>query len=93
MGKHQIMWIDAKSSAKGQVTIPVEIREMIGLQPGGSVQFVSDEKGEVRLIAKRKDISHLFGILGPQDGPIGIEQAVMEAVWEKNRPTDPRGDS
>ncbi|WP_443147489.1 hypothetical protein [Prosthecomicrobium sp. N25] len=40
---------------------------MIGLAPGGSVQFVSNDKGEVRLIAKRKDIGHLFGIFGPQD--------------------------
>lgn len=93
MSKHQIMRIDAKSSAKGQVTIPSEIRELIGLAPGGSVQFVSNDKGEVRLIAKRKDISHLFGIFGPQAGPIDIEQAIMETVWDKNKPTGPRGEA
>jgi AbrB family looped-hinge helix DNA binding protein len=92
MSKHQVWRLDAKSSAEGQVTIPVEIRQMIGLEPGGSVQLVTSENGEVRLIAKRKDISHLFGIFGPQDGPVDIEEAIMEAVWDKTKPLDPRGD-
>lgn len=90
MGRHQVMRVDARSSAKGQVTIPVEIRELIGLEPGGSVQFIAEPNGEVRLIAKRKDISHLFGIFGPQQASIDVETAIMDTVWEKNKPTNPR---
>lgn len=91
MGKHEILRLDARSSAKGQVTIPAEIREMIGLEPGGSVQFVTNGRGEVQLIAKRRDISHLFGIFGPQEKTIDVDDAIMETVWEKNRPQNPRG--
>ncbi|WP_237153397.1 AbrB/MazE/SpoVT family DNA-binding domain-containing protein [Oryzibacter oryziterrae] len=86
MGKHEVLRLDAKSSSKGQVTIPAEIRQMIGLEPGGSVQFVTDGEGGVRIVAKRKDISHLFGLLGPIDGPIDVDEAIEEAVWARNRP-------
>lgn len=86
MGKHEVLRLDAKSSAKGQVTIPAEIRQMIGLEPGGSVQFVTDENGEVRLIAKRKNIAHLVGILGPVTQTIDVDEAVMDAAWARNRP-------
>jgi AbrB family looped-hinge helix DNA binding protein len=30
---------------KGQVTIPIRIREMLGLRPGDEVEFVLDEHG------------------------------------------------
>ncbi len=86
MNAHDVKRLDAKASLKGQVTIPAEIREMIGLEPGGTVQFVTDGKGGVRLIAKRKDISHLFGFLGPAEKPLDIDEAIMETVWERNRP-------
>jgi len=86
MGNHDVLRVDAKSSSKGQVTIPVEIRQMIGLEPGGSVQFVTDGEGGVRIEAKRKDIRHLFGIAGPIEGPVDIEAAIEDAVWARNRP-------
>ena len=34
-----------KLTSKGQVTIPVEIREQCGLHPGDEVEFVVDEHG------------------------------------------------
>ena len=79
------------ASAKGQVTIPADIRAMIGLEPGGSAQFVTNGRREVQLIAKRRDISHLFGIFGSQEETIDVDAAIMETVWEKNRPQNPRG--
>jgi AbrB family looped-hinge helix DNA binding protein len=32
-------------TSKGQVTIPIEVREEFGLQPGDEVEFVLDEHG------------------------------------------------
>ena len=55
------------------------------------MQFVTNGRGEVQLIAKRRDISHLFGIFGPQEETIDVDAAIMETVWEKNRPQNPRG--
>ena len=36
-------------TSKGQVTIPKDIRESLGIEPGGQVGFEIDEGGEVRL--------------------------------------------
>ena len=36
-------------TSKGQVTIPKDIREALGIEPGGQVGFEIDEGGEVRL--------------------------------------------
>lgn len=86
MNAHDVKRLDAKASLKGQVTIPAEIRELIGLEPGGTVQFVTDGEGGVRLIAKRKNISHIIGIFGRPEKTIDVEEAIMDAVWERNRP-------
>ncbi len=32
-------------TSKGQVTIPIEVREEFGLQPGDEIEFVLDENG------------------------------------------------
>jgi AbrB family looped-hinge helix DNA binding protein len=32
-------------TSKGQVTIPIEVREEFGLQPGDEIEFVLDEHG------------------------------------------------
>lgn len=74
---------DAKTSLKGQTTIPVEVRRTLGLAPGGSVQFVTDENGGVRLIAKTTTMRHLKGIFGPMSAPVDIDAAIEETVRRK----------
>ena len=37
-------------TAKGQVTIPKDIREALGLEPGNRVAFVRDADGKVQII-------------------------------------------
>lgn len=34
-----------KMSSKGQITVPIELREALGLNEGAKVAFVSDESG------------------------------------------------
>lgn len=43
----------ATLTAKGQVVIPIEIRQRFGLVPGTQVEFVDDGDG-IRLMVKRK---------------------------------------
>jgi AbrB family looped-hinge helix DNA binding protein len=43
-------------TVKGQVTIPKEIRDRMGIGPGSEVDFVSDEGG-VRLVATDENLS------------------------------------
>jgi AbrB family looped-hinge helix DNA binding protein len=41
---------ESKVSAEGRVSIPADIRHRLGLEPGGRVQFLLGEHGEVRLV-------------------------------------------
>ncbi|MDR4307916.1 AbrB/MazE/SpoVT family DNA-binding domain-containing protein [Chelatococcus sambhunathii] len=77
---------DAKTSLKGQTTIPVEVRRALGLQPGGRVQFITDETGGVRLIAKTTTMRHLKKIFGPNQAAFNEDEAIAETV---RRRTDP----
>ena len=74
---------DAKTSMKGQATIPIEVRKALGLPPGGAVQFLVDDEGRVSIVAKTSDLSHLRGIFGRPDKPIDIEEAILETLAEK----------
>jgi AbrB family looped-hinge helix DNA binding protein len=46
-----------KVTTKGQVTIPLEIREQLGIQPGAEVEF-KVEGNVVRLIPSRRSRTH-----------------------------------
>ncbi len=52
---------DAKTSSKGQVTVPVEVRRLIGLEAGGKIQFQTDAEGRVYVTAKKRSIKALKG--------------------------------
>ena len=41
----------SRLSAKGQTTIPKQIREIIGIEPGDMVAYITDGKNEVRLVS------------------------------------------
>lgn len=74
---------DAKTSFKGQATIPVEVRRALGLEPGGAVQFLISDDGEVRLVAKTKTMRHLKGIFGPLSEPLDVDDAIASTVRDK----------
>jgi AbrB family looped-hinge helix DNA binding protein len=76
----------ARTSQKGQATIPAEVRRKIGLEPGGVVEFVESETGEVVVRGKKRGVAHLRGIFGPQPEPLDIDEAIAESVWEENAP-------
>ncbi len=77
---------DAKTSAKGQTTIPIEVRKAIGLEPGGTIQFVTGEGGEVRMVAKKSSLLHLKGLFGPLSEHLDIDEAIAETVARRNDP-------
>ncbi|HEY5210025.1 MAG TPA: AbrB/MazE/SpoVT family DNA-binding domain-containing protein [Stellaceae bacterium] len=72
-------------TSKGQVTIPVEIREQSGLLPGTDVDFERDGKSVriVRAKTKRKDsrgariVAHLRGHPGDITMTTGEMMALM----------------
>ena len=54
---------NAKMTSKGQITVPKEVRDRLGLKPGDRVLFIVEDDGSARLLAANRDISSLVGIL------------------------------
>jgi len=67
-------------TSKGQITIPKEIRDQLGLKPGDRVGFVKDRTGRISLKAVSTDIRSLRGILkSRRKAPLTIEE-MNEAI-------------
>lgn len=64
----------ATMTSKGQITVPKEVRDELGLEPGTKVDFVRISHREYRLRAKNGSIDDLFGILHYDGPPISIEE-------------------
>jgi len=74
------MW-EVTLSPKGQVTIPKEMRDILGLRPGDQVIY-SVVDGEIVVTPKNIDLQDLAGLLGsPPNGPATLEE-IDEAVVE-----------
>lgn len=53
----------ATLSSKGQITIPREIRERLGLEDGDKLEFLVAEDGSVRLRPVTASVRELYGFL------------------------------
>jgi antitoxin PrlF len=56
------MGIEARISSKGQTTIPVEVREKLGLHAGDRIAFIEIEQGYL-IIPRNRPVDVLFGAL------------------------------
>lgn len=78
---------------KGQATIPKELREKYGLEPGDELRWIEADEG----IVVRKESDSARGALVPEDTSEADREAVaqsleerLDAVRQRNRP--PTGD-
>ena len=55
---------EATVTSKGQVTIPREVRERLGLRVGGRLQFTLEPDGRILVAPAMLSVRRLFGILG-----------------------------
>ncbi|MEL6963244.1 MAG: type II toxin-antitoxin system PrlF family antitoxin [Pseudomonadota bacterium] len=69
-------------TARGQTTIPAEIRKKLALKPGDRILYL-EEDGKVRIIAADKRTNDLRGLLPKPDQPISLEQ--MDKAIAKGR--------
>ena len=69
----------ATVTSKGQITIPVEVRNELGLNPGDRVIFAKNENGRFVLYPKNGNIEDLKGILDKPDRTLSIEE-INEAI-------------
>lgn len=52
-------------TSKGQITLPKEIRDRLGLRPGDRVRFRETADGAIVVEAETTDLLDLFGALSP----------------------------
>ena len=64
----------AAVTSKGQITIPIEVREELGLKTGDRIEFVKNEEGKFFIQPKKGSIMDLRGIFKRNGPPITIEQ-------------------
>ena len=78
---HQLL---ASVTTKGQVTIPAEVRRLLGVRPHEKVAFLVEEN-QVRLASAKSVVAHTAGLLkgsapalSSQEEKIGAEEAIAE---------------
>ena len=77
---------EAKMTSKGQLTVPKDVRQKLGLKPGDRIRFLIEADGRVRLMPAKRDISELVGILPKPKRTLRLEEmdeAIEQAVVEE----------
>lgn len=86
----------AKVTAKGEMTLPAEVLQSLGVKPGDHVDFVPTGDGAFELrprpdspsdpSATPTGLRHLKGLFGHQQRAVDVEETIFETV---RRRTDP----
>ncbi len=63
----------ATLTSKGQITIPLKVRQKLGLDAGDRVEFVELAPGEFALKAATEDVRSLKGMIRRPVSPVSIE--------------------
>jgi len=74
----------ATLTSKGQVTIPKEIREALGLKTGDRLVFQLVAEGVVEIRPRTVDLRSLAGMISPEEKGVSLDQ-MEEAVAEGAR--------
>jgi len=61
-------------TSKGQVTIPMSVRQSLGLNTGCKVDFVKTMNGRYEIIPVTKPVQFLKGFLKKPEEPVSIEK-------------------
>ena len=73
---------EAKMTSKGQLTVPKDVRQKLGLKPGDRIRFLLEADGRVRLMPAKRDISELVGILPKPKRALRLEE-MDEAIGQE----------
>jgi antitoxin PrlF len=64
----------ATLTSKGQLTLPIELRNKMNLQAGSKVEFVEVSEGEWRIQAQLGNIKSLRGILDYNGPTVSLDE-------------------
>ena len=71
----------ATVNSKGQITIPVQVRAALGLQPGDEVEFVNLESGQFAMVAAMYSVDRLKGMIRKPKVIVSIDD--MNAIFAR----------
>jgi antitoxin PrlF len=82
---------EATVTSKGQITLPLEVRESLGLRAGSRVSFVRSADGAFELIPATGTVRDLRGILSSAGAVAAVtleqmEDAVAAGAVERTAP-------
>lgn len=63
----------ATLTSKGQITIPAEVRQRMGLGAGDRIEFVELESGSYAIKPAIDDVRSLKGLLRKPSQPVSVE--------------------
>jgi AbrB family looped-hinge helix DNA binding protein len=61
-------------TSKGQITIPKEVRDALGVDTGDRLEFVATGKGVFEVVAASKDVRELKGMIDRPRRPVSVEE-------------------
>jgi antitoxin PrlF len=64
----------AKVTSKGQITIPIEVRQRLGIDAGDRIEFVEMAGGEFAIKPAVVDVRSLRGMLKKPAHPVSTER-------------------
>ncbi len=64
----------ATLTGKGQITIPVEVRQALRLDAGDRVEFVEVEPGRFEIVPATRSVTALKGMFGKPRRTVSIEE-------------------
>ncbi len=73
--------LEATLTSKGQITLPLEVRQALGLSAGSRVSFVQTPDGSYELIPATGSVRALRGLFARGRETVTLEQ-MREAVAE-----------
>lgn len=83
--------VSATMTSKGQITVPKEVREALGLTAGSRVMFVRMSNGRYELVPRTGKIWDFAGILYDPDRPAMTIEEINEAIAEGGAASGMRG--
>ncbi len=63
----------ATLTSKGQITIPIDVRNDLKVEAGDRVEFVQIEPGRYEVVAATREVTALKGMFGPAKKTVSIE--------------------
>ena len=61
-------------TGRGQITIPVEVRQALRLDTGDRVEFVEVEPGRFEIVPATRSVTALKGMFGKPQRTVSIEE-------------------